>query len=217
VIFGRTDPAEIIGIIVALVVGITFHEFSHAFVADELGDHRPRALGRVSVNPLHHLDPLGTLFLLLVGFGWGRPVPVNAGALRPGRRGLAWVAAAGPIANFVVAVVVAVVLRVLDVVGGGPSLLIEVLDWVVLYNLILGFFNFLPVAPLDGWNFALGLLPLRTVFTLQRYQQYGLLVLFAFVLLSYNVPGGGPIGWIFQIANALTTVLTGSQQFFFAS
>lgn len=213
-IFARTDPTEIIGIIVALVVGITFHEFSHAFLADELGDHRPRALGRVSLNPLRHLDPIGSLFLLLAGFGWGRPVPVNAGVLRPGRRGLAWVAAAGPTANFVVAVAVAVVLRVLDIVGLGSSAVGEVLAWVVLFNLILGFFNFLPIAPLDGWNFALGLLPLRTVFTLQRYQQYGLLVLLALVVLSSSTPGGGPIGWIRDLSNALTTLLTGSQRFF---
>ena len=70
--------AEIAGIAVALVVGITFHEFSHAIVADQLGDHRPRALGRVSLNPLRHLDPLGSLFFLLAGFGWGKPVPVNS-------------------------------------------------------------------------------------------------------------------------------------------
>ena len=87
-LFGSLTLAEIVGIGVALVVGITFHEFSHAIVADQLGDHRPRALGRVSLNPLRHLDPLGSLFFLLAGFGWGKPVPVNAYALRPGRTGL---------------------------------------------------------------------------------------------------------------------------------
>jgi len=75
VLFGSPSPEVLVGIAVALVVGITFHEFSHALVADQLGDHRPRALGRVSLNPLRHLDPLGALFFLLAGFGWGSRFP----------------------------------------------------------------------------------------------------------------------------------------------
>ena len=73
------------GIVLGMLAGITTHEFSHAAVADQLGDHQPRALGRVSLNPLRHLDPLGTALLVLVGIGWGKPVPVNIAALRPGR------------------------------------------------------------------------------------------------------------------------------------
>src|SRR5438093_12906143 len=106
-ILNLTAP-ELAGLLIALVLGLTFHEFSHALVADQLGDHRPRALGRVSLNPLRHLDPLGALFFLLAGFGWGRPVPVNAYALRGGRRGLTLVALAGTVANFAVASVVAI-------------------------------------------------------------------------------------------------------------
>ena len=91
------------GLLGGLLVGITFHEFSHAFVADQLGDHRVRALGRVSLNPLRHLDPLGTALMVLVGIGWGKPVPVAVESLRSGRNGLAMVGAAGPFANVVVA------------------------------------------------------------------------------------------------------------------
>ena len=79
--FSDLGLAQIIGILVALVVGITFHEFSHAFVADQLGDHRPRALGRISLNPAAHIEPVGAIFFVLAGFGWGRPVPVNVYAL----------------------------------------------------------------------------------------------------------------------------------------
>ena len=86
-ILGGGSIEDLLAIAVALVVGITFHEFSHALVADSLGDHRPRALGRISLNPLRHLDPVGAIFLLLVGFGWGRPVPVNPAAMRLGRVG----------------------------------------------------------------------------------------------------------------------------------
>ena len=107
-LFGNFSIAEIAGIAVALIVGITFHEFSHAAVADQLGDHRPRALGRVSLNPAAHIDPIGALVFVIAGFGWGKPVPVNVYALRPGRVGMAIVAAAGPIANVMVAVLAVV-------------------------------------------------------------------------------------------------------------
>src|SRR5687767_15451824 len=116
-IFSGADPARLLAVMVALVVGITFHEFMHAFTADQLGDHRPRALGRVSLNPVNHIDPIGAVFFLVAGFGWGKPVPVNIAALRPGRIGMALVSAAGPIANVVVAVVAAVIFRLL-VIGG---------------------------------------------------------------------------------------------------
>ena len=76
---------DLAGIAIALVIGVTCHEFSHAFTADQLGDHRPRALGRVSLNPVRHIDPFGALLFLIAGFGYGRPVPVNVYALRPGR------------------------------------------------------------------------------------------------------------------------------------
>src|SRR5688572_13122420 len=113
------SAAQIAGIAVALVIGITFHEFSHAFTADQLGDHRPRALGRVSLSPTAHIDPIGALVFVLAGFGWGKPVPVNVYALRPGRVGMAMVAAAGPIANVIVAVLAAVVFRVMNIAGVG--------------------------------------------------------------------------------------------------
>ncbi|HLY35624.1 MAG TPA: site-2 protease family protein [Candidatus Limnocylindria bacterium] len=212
-IFGNTDPATLLAIVVALVVGITFHEFSHALVAEALGDHRPRALGRLSLNPAAHIDPLGALFLVLVGFGWGKPVPVNPSALRPGRQGLSWVSAAGPVANLVVAVVFAMILRAVELIGVDSIFIVELLSFVVLYNVALAIFNLLPIPPLDGWNFTLGLVPLRTAFTLQQYQGYGMIALLVLVLLSYGSPGGGPIGWIFGLANLATTVLTGEQRF----
>src|SRR5439155_968384 len=90
VIFVQQDFVTLLGIVVALVVGITCHEFSHALVADFLGDHRPRAMGRVSLNPVRHIDPLGAIFFIAAGFGWGRPVAVNAAAMRGGRRSMAW-------------------------------------------------------------------------------------------------------------------------------
>jgi len=196
--------AQIAGIAVALVVGITFHEFSHAFTADQLGDHRPRALGRVSLNPVAHVDPIGALVFLLAGFGWGRPVPVNVYALRPGRVGLAMVAAAGPVANVAVAVAVAVVYRVLDIAGTGGFVL-DIALWVVYFNIVLALFNLLPIPPLDGYNVLLAFLPPRAAFTFQRYAPYGILVLLLLVFLPNS-----PLDLLFRAVNPLTQALIGA-------
>ncbi|HET7582089.1 MAG TPA: site-2 protease family protein [Candidatus Limnocylindria bacterium] len=212
-IFGY-GPDVLIGLVTALVVGTTFHEFSHAFVADQLGDHRPRAMGRVSLNPLHHLDPMGTIFFLIAGFGWGKPVMVNAYALRPGRRGMAWVAAAGPLANLVVATVFAVVFRGAEMSGvfdsQTGSFIGRVLLWVVEFNVILGLFNLLPIPPLDGYNLVLPFLPLRTALMVQRYAVYGVLVLLVLVLLPRLGGGFSPLDWLFGLAQDITRLLIGA-------
>ena len=209
-LFGSFSPPILIGISVALVIGITFHEFSHALLADRLGDHRPRALGRVSLNPLRHLDPLGALFFLIAGFGWGKPVPVNAYALRPGRVGLTVVALAGPAANFIVAAVVALIFRLLALAGlladPFPS---QVIQLIVYFNVALGLLNLIPIPPLDGYNIVLPLLPPRQAFVVQRYAQYGFVALLLLLVLSYG-PGNGPLGLLFDGALAIARVLLGA-------
>ena len=196
--------AQIAGIAVALVVGITFHEFSHAFIADQLGDHRPRALGRVTLNPAAHIDPVGALVFVIAGFGWGKPVPVNVYALRPGRIGMAMVAAGGPIANVIVAIVAAVVYRALDLVGV-EGFALEIGRWIVFFNLLLAFFNFLPIPPLDGYNVLLAFLPPKAAFAVQRYAQYGILVLLLLILLP-----SGPLSLLLAPVWPLTQVLIGA-------
>ncbi|CAN5586941.1 MAG: site-2 protease family protein [Chloroflexi bacterium] len=196
--------AQIVGIVVALVVGITFHEFSHAFIADQLGDHRPRALGRVTLNPVAHIDPIGALVFVVAGFGWGRPVPVNVYALRPGRIGMAMVAAGGPAANVIVAVAGAVIYRVLEM-SGVDGFGLDLAFWIVLYNLLLAIFNLLPIPPLDGYNVLLAFLPPRTAFTVQRYAQYGVIVLLLLVFMP-----GSPLRVMFSAVGSLTGVLTGA-------
>jgi Zn-dependent protease len=203
-LFFDLTAAQIAGIAVALVVGITFHEFSHAFLADQLGDHRPRALGRVSLNPVAHIDPMGALIFLLAGFGWGKPVPVNVYALRPGRVGMAMVAAGGPIANVVVAIAAAAVYRALEV-GGIGGFALDVASWIVLYNLLLAIFNLLPIPPLDGYNVLLAFVPPRTAFTIQRYAPYGVIVLLLLVFLPNS-----PIRLMFDVVRALTRVFIGA-------
>lgn len=208
-IFGSGDLLWVVGVALALVIGITCHEFSHALVADLFGDHQPRAMGRVSLNPVRHIDLLGAIFFLIAGFGWGRPVAVNVYGLRGGRRSMAWVSAAGPVTNLVVAVLVAIVFRVL-VLAGDPATWLTGLLWVVVVmNVVLAFFNLLPIPPLDGYNFVLAFLPVQQVFAVQRYAQFGLLALLALVVLS-NTPGGGPLGILFGAAADLARLLTGA-------
>lgn len=203
-LFFDLSLAQLIGIAVALVIGITFHEFSHAFLADQLGDHRPRALGRVSLNPARHIEPVGALVFLMAGFGWGRPVPVNVYALRPGPVGMAIVAAGGPIANVIVAIATATVYRVLDA-GGTTGLPLDLAWFIVFYNLVLAFFNLLPIPPLDGYNALLAFLPPKQAFAVQRYAPYGVLVILLLVFLP-----GSPLRLLFGAVRNLTGVLVGA-------
>ena len=196
---------DLAGIAIALVIGVTCHEFSHAFTADQLGDHRPRALGRVSLNPVRHIDPFGALLFLIAGFGYGRPVPVNVYALRPGRIGMAMVAAAGPIANVLVALVFAIVYRAIRISGVQIDLAEGIVLSAVFYNFVLAILNLIPIPPLDGYNVLLAFLPPRYAFTLQRYAQYGFLLL----LLLVFIPGS-PLGLLLGLAAPLTRLLIGA-------
>ena len=208
--FGNPSIEQLIGGIVALLVGLTFHEFSHAYVADTLGDHRPRAMGRLTLNPIAHLDPIGAIMLVLVGFGWAKPVMVNPAALRNGRTGLAVVAAAGPIANVVVAVLTAVVFRVLNLADVNNAFVMEVLFWVVQLNMVLAVFNLLPIPPLDGYNVALAFLPVRQAMLLSRYGQYGVFILLFLIVLSYTNSPIDPLGWILGLASQVAFALIGA-------
>lgn len=139
-----SNPAAFVLIAAALVLSLTVHEFAHAYTADRLGDPTPRRYGRVTLNPLSHLDPFGTLLMLLVGFGFAKPVPINPYAL--GRWQTLWVAAAGPISNILIAAVCALLLKF----GSHTSLVVTVLLTVLSLNIVLAVFNLIPIPLLDG-------------------------------------------------------------------
>ena len=179
------DPVGFIAFAVAIVLGITVHEFMHAYAAHRLGDDTARLLGRLSLNPLAHLDPFGTLLLVLAGFGYGKPVPFNESRLRT-TLGVTFVAIAGPIANIALAALSAIPLRFgsASVFGGAYE---EILGAIVLWNCVLAIFNLIPIPPLDGANVVYGLLPPRQQYSWRTYQQYGPFLLLAILLLAPRV------------------------------
>jgi len=146
-----TNPFLILGLIIA----ITIHEFSHAFTADQLGDPTPRSLGRLSLNPLVHLDPLGTLMLFIAHFGWGKPIPIDPYNFKNPKRDELLVALSGPASNLVLAFVLKISLRLLPQIS-------PFIFPIILVNISLAVFNLLPLPPLDGSKIFLNLLPVDT-------------------------------------------------------
>lgn len=191
--FGMLNPIAIIFFAVALLISLAVHEASHAFTADQLGDPTARSLGRLTLNPIRHLDPAGTIALAIsslfgYGIGWGKPVPVNPGNLRRGPLGrmangplvgMAVVALAGPVSNLLQAAIGAQVLRL----GVLPDQFVSTYIYV---NILLAIFNMIPIPPLDGYRVLLGLLPTKPAYKLAQFEAYGPGVL---ILLVFMLPG----------------------------
>ena len=182
------DPIAVAVSFGVLLLSLTIHEAAHAWTADKLGDPTARALGRVSLNPLVHIDWIGTVLLPIIAavshlplIGWAKPVPVMLRNLRHPRRDFMLVAAAGPISNLLQAVVAAVLLRLVwnPALGNEPGLAATVLFLAVQINLLLAFFNLIPVPPLDGGNVMLGLLPPKLAVSYSNLRQYGFIILYA--------------------------------------
>lgn len=188
----RDNPLQFIAILlatgIALVIAISIHELSHGLAASWLGDDTAKRQGRLTLNPLAHLDPIGTILLFLVGFGWGKPVPVNPFNLRLGtRRGMAIVGVAGPLSNLITAAIFAVSLRFIN------GMATEVLLLIVLFNIVLAVFNLIPIPPLDGFRVALGILPRQVSLSFTKVELYGPMVLIG-VLAVDSITGLGFLG-----------------------
>jgi Zn-dependent protease len=208
--------------VTALIAGISFHEFSHAFVADRLGDGLPRRMGRVTVNPLAHLDPMGTVLMLLIGFGWGKPVQINPNATANPKGTMAMTAGAGPLSNLAIAAIAGFPIKIgfapwispfnLDAFGelafrgwSADEYLGLYLSSIVLFSLILGVFNLLPIAPLDGFNLTVGLLPRDLSVAFARIGQYGPIILI--ILIALPILTGGEVGILFAIMEPVIKAL----------
>jgi Zn-dependent protease len=185
------DPIAVAISFGVLLLSLTIHEAAHAWTADQLGDPTARALGRVSLNPLVHVDWIGTVLLPIIAavshlplIGWAKPVPVVLRNLRNPRRDFMFVAAAGPISNLLQAFLAAGLLRLVwnPSLGNEPGIAATVLFLAVQINLLLAFFNLIPVPPLDGGNVMLGLLPPNLAVIYAQLRQYGFIILYALML-----------------------------------
>ncbi len=181
------NPPALVARIVVLIVAFTIHELAHAIVADRLGDPTPRRMGRLTLNPIAHIDPIGGLMLLVTGFGWARPVLINPCNLRgDARTSLALIAAAGPLSNVALALLGVVPLRLALAAAPGlqPSFFQSFWLEFCFLNWGLAFFNVLPIPPLDGFKILMGGLPARAAENLRPLEQFGFLILIAIVFAA---------------------------------
>lgn len=193
---GGLNLVRLVYIAIAFLIAIDVHEFGHAYVADRLGDGLPRGQGRVTLNPIKHLDPFGTLMIFMtfvggIGIGWGKPVQINPSRIANGRQGMALVAVAGVIANLLTAVAAAIILQaalrtgLLSHSGVAAVAVANLLSAVVQINILLAVFNFLiPLPPLDSFNFLVNVLPLRWSWQLRQIERFGPIILLLVVLGS---------------------------------
>lgn len=174
-------PSFFIFFVISITVSLTIHEFSHAWVANRLGDSTPKLMGRLSLNPIVHLDLFGTIFLFLVGFGWGKPVMINPRNFANPALDNLTVSLAGPFSNLFLAIVLGLIVRFVPL----PSILQFALETIVFYNLIFMIFNLLPIPPLDGSKI-LGLFLSEEAYL--TFQQFGIFILFGLIVFSSYIP-----------------------------
>ncbi|HVN97707.1 MAG TPA: site-2 protease family protein [Syntrophorhabdaceae bacterium] len=173
-----TDPLSFVLFAIPLLYSIIFHELAHGLVAYKMGDPTAKWLGRLSLDPRRHLDPIGTVALFLVGFGWAKPVPVNFANLRPQRLGLILVSAAGITANLILAFFSFFAMQF------APPYLFEGLSNMGRINIMLASFNLIPIPPLDGSKILMGFSTRRFQYTLQQIEPYGMFILIGLLLIG---------------------------------
>ncbi len=209
--------------ILAFVIAITIHEAAHAWMADRLGDPTPRIMGRLSLNPLVHYDPVGTTLLLVlvilraiglpvIPFGWAKPVQFDPYNLENPRRDAALISFAGPFSNIALATILAVVLRIASLNPFSPLILLSSLFMpIILLNVVLAIFNLIPVHPLDGGKILVGLLPAETAREADVFlKRYGMIILLFLIFPTFG--GTSPVSIILQhtVSFVLTFLLPGN-------
>ncbi|HLB95436.1 MAG TPA: site-2 protease family protein [Patescibacteria group bacterium] len=172
-----SNPLQFVGFLIALLLAITIHEYSHAWAANLYGDATAKLHGRLTLNPLAHLDPLGTIFLFLAGFGWGKPVPVNSNNFRNPKLDNLTVSLAGPMSNFLLALFVGLIFRFINL----PPAVSQFIVILIFFNLVLMIFNLIPIPPLDGSKILSLFLNEQTYL---YFQQIGITLLFGLIIIS---------------------------------
>ncbi len=192
-----SNPVGFLFWVISLVIAITIHEFSHALAAERLGDPTPRLMGRLTLNPLAHLDPLGTIMLLIARFGWGKPVQFDPFNLRNPRRDSAIISLAGPVSNLVLAILCSILLRLFI-----SYWFIGFLQPLIVLNVVLAVFNLVPIHPLDGFKIVAGILPEEYARQWAELEGYGMIFLIVLIL-----PLGGGASPISQLISPVINVL----------
>jgi Zn-dependent protease len=200
-----SNPLIFVIYLFSLLVAIAIHEFSHAFAADHLGDPTPRLQGRLKLNPMAHVDGMGMLFLMLFGFGWGKPVEFDPYNLKNPRRDAAIISIAGPVSNLILAIILSILLRLFILFDLNILTTIGFLIFipVIRINVILAVFNLLPIHPLDGFKIVGGILPREKAHEWYSLQRYGI-----FFLLLMILPIGGS-SMLQKVISPLVSFLTG--------
>ncbi len=209
---GRFDIADLLIRAVAVLLAISVHEMSHGIGAYLLGDKTAKSMGRLSLNPLRHLDPVGSLCLLLFGFGWAKPVMVNPGYFKKPKRDMALTALSGPLSNFIMAFLGLLIFKLLAMAHLLPyghfwaEIVAKFLRTFVMLNIGLGVFNLIPIPPLDGSKIFLPFLPSRIYFDIMRYEHLGWIVLMVALGLGVLDP---VVGWMGTLVLNVLTFLVG--------
>ena len=183
----------------AILLAVTFHEVAHGWTADRLGDPTARLAGRLTLNPLPHIDPIGALMFIIARFGWAKPVPVNPYNFRHPIRDMMWVAAAGPMANLVLASASLIASLLLDPLLRGTDLsfiaqpVFGILRWAYLFNLYLAAFNLIPIPPLDGSSILKRFLPRNALVKFEKMEPYGFILLVLFLMSGLAPTVLGPL------------------------
>jgi len=176
---------------IPILLALTLHEYAHAFVANRLGDSTAKSLGRLTLNPLAHLDILGTAMLFIVQVGWAKPVPVNPALLKNPHRDMLWISLAGPMMNLGLALLFGIACRIAGVDGfynyglDAVGLLKYMLAYGLVINIVLAVFNILPIPPLDGSKIIMGIFPQKYDLKLRPYLHYGPTILIVLIVLGF--------------------------------
>jgi Zn-dependent protease len=188
------DPLAFAFVAIPLLFSVIIHEVAHGWVAYRMGDPTAKWSGRLTFNPLKHLDPIGTIMLFIAGFGWARPVPVNFNNIADRRKGLIFVSSAGILANILFAFLALLFLRLFPVSSAGMAFIL--IYYVVQINLTLAALNLIPIPPLDGSKILMGIASQRTHYFLARLEPYGFFIIIAFLFLGILDPLIGFFRWM---------------------